>query len=246
MTTPQSLAKLRSIVQDSLGKHLYENAIFFADKLVTLSHGEPDDVYRLAQAYVFTKQHRRALHVINKTKQATASSRFRYLTARCLAECQELDECLTMLDDAALKVVAAEEAAGGMEGQVNMLSAMQLLRGSVFESQENWPLAARCYTAALHADALCYEALDRLVNNHMISTSEQVLRVQHGHLSLFLPPSLSPSLTRLSLPIHSAPSSPSSSPSSKARTMNGYYYTIAASWSPSKVRCWRRRMQATR
>ena len=126
MTTPQSLAKLRSIVQDSLGKHLYENAIFFADKLVTLSHGEPDDVYRLAQAYVFTKQHRRALHVINKTKQATASSRFRYLTARCLAECQELDECLTMLDDAALKVVAAEEAAGGMEGQVNMLSAMQL------------------------------------------------------------------------------------------------------------------------
>lgn len=189
MTTPQSLAKLRSIVQDSLGKHLYENAIFFADKLVTLSHGEPDDVYRLAQAYVFTKQHRRALHVINKTKQATASSRFRYLTARCLAECQELDECLTMLDDAALKVVAAEESAGGMEGQVNMLSAMQLLRGSVFESQENWPLAARCYTAALHADALCYEALDRLVNNHMISTSEQVLRA-HTRTPLFISPSI--------------------------------------------------------
>ena len=36
-----------------------------------------------------------------------------------------------------------------------------------------WPLAARCYTAALSADALCYEALDRLVNNHMLSTSEQ-------------------------------------------------------------------------
>ena len=54
-------------------RHLYENAIFFADKLVTLSHGDPDDVYRLAQAYVFTKQHRRALHVLNKTKQATSS-----------------------------------------------------------------------------------------------------------------------------------------------------------------------------
>ena len=48
------------------------------------------------------------------------------------------------------------------EGQVSMLAAMQLLRGSVFESQENWPLAARCYTAALTADALCYEALDRV------------------------------------------------------------------------------------
>ena len=63
-----------------------------------------------------------------------------------------------MLDDAALKAVQAEEAAsGGSEGQVSMLAAMHLLRGSVFEAQENWPLAARCYTAALHADALCYD-----------------------------------------------------------------------------------------
>ena len=174
MASDNQLARLRAVVQDSLGKHLFENAIFFADKLVTLSRGDPDDVYRLAQTFVFTKQHRRALHVLNKTKQATATSRFRYLTAKCLAECQELDECLALLDDAALKAVAAEEAAsGGGDGQVRMLAAMQLLRGSVFESQENWPLAARCYTAALHADALCYEALDRLVHNHMISTGEQ-------------------------------------------------------------------------
>ena len=174
MASAHQLARLRAVVQDSLGKHLFDNAIFFADKLVTLSRGDPDDVYRLAQAYVFTKQHRRALHVLNKTKQATASARFRYLTAKCLAECQELDECLSLLDDAALKTVAKEEGvAGSGEGQVHMLAAMQLLRGSVFESQENWPLAARCYTAALHADALCYEALDRLVHNHMISTSEQ-------------------------------------------------------------------------
>jgi anaphase-promoting complex subunit 6 len=155
-------------------RHLYENAIFFADKLVTLSGGEPDDVYRLAQAYVFTKQFRRALQVLNKTKQATASSRFRYLTAKCLAECNELDDCLSTLDDDALRAVEEEAAAGdGSGGQVQMLAAMHLLKGSVYESQENWPLAARCYTAALHADALCYEALDRLVDNHMMSASEQ-------------------------------------------------------------------------
>lgn len=168
------MERLRAVVQDSLGKHLYENAIFFADKLVTLSGGEPDDVYRLAQAYVYTKQFRRALHVLHRSGQATASSRFRYLTAKCLAECQELDDCLTTLDDAALAAVAEETAAEGSgEGQVSMLSAMQLLKGSVYESQENWPLAARCYIAALHADCMCYEALDRLVANHMISTSEQ-------------------------------------------------------------------------
>lgn len=44
-----------------------------------------------------------------------------------------------------------------------MLAAMYMLKGSVYELQDNWPLAARCYTDALHADPLCYEALDRLV-----------------------------------------------------------------------------------
>ena len=104
------LERLRAIVQDSLGKHLYENAIFFADKLVTLSNNEPDDVYRLVQAYMYTKQHRRALHVLHRTQQATASSRFRYLTAKCLAECLELDECLATLDEAALQAVSEETA----------------------------------------------------------------------------------------------------------------------------------------
>ena len=168
-----TLDRLRAAVQDSFGKHLFENAIFFADKLVTLSGGDADDIYRLVQAFVFTKQYRRALHVLEKTGQATASSRFRYLTAKCLAECQELDECLTTLDEATLQGVEQEGSGGGFDGQVNMLAAMQLLKGSVYESQENWPLAARCYTAALQADPLCYEALDRLVSNHMLSTSEQ-------------------------------------------------------------------------
>ena len=54
-----------------------------------------------------------------------------------------------------------------------MYAAMQLLNGSVYESQENWPLASRCYTAALRDEPLCYEALDRLVANHMLSTGEQ-------------------------------------------------------------------------
>ena len=164
-----SVGALRSIVQDSLGKHLYDNAIFFADKLVTIS-GAPDDVYRLAQAFVFTKQFRRALTVLRKNKLETTSPRFRYLAAKCLAECSEWDECLAMLDDEALEETKAEAGTGG---QVTMHAAMQLLRGSVYEAQENWPLAARCYTSALQEDPMCYEALDRLVTHHMLSAGEQ-------------------------------------------------------------------------
>ena len=45
----QQCARLRSLVHDCLAKHMYEAAAFFADKLVTLSAGAPQDVYILAQ-----------------------------------------------------------------------------------------------------------------------------------------------------------------------------------------------------
>lgn len=106
-----SLDALRSIVQDSLGKHLYENAIFFADKLVALTRS-PDDIFRLVQGYVFTTQYRRALHVLQANRLTTAESRFRYITAKCLVECQEWEECLSLLEDdvlAAVKVCTIHE-----------------------------------------------------------------------------------------------------------------------------------------
>lgn len=34
-----TLERLRSLVGDSLGKHMYANAVFFADKLVSISGG---------------------------------------------------------------------------------------------------------------------------------------------------------------------------------------------------------------
>ena len=42
-------SKLRTLVQDCLAKHLYESAIFYADKLATMSNQAPRDVYLLAQ-----------------------------------------------------------------------------------------------------------------------------------------------------------------------------------------------------
>lgn len=44
-----ALARLRSLVAESLNHHLYTSAAFYADKLVTLSNGAPQDVYLLAQ-----------------------------------------------------------------------------------------------------------------------------------------------------------------------------------------------------
>lgn len=41
--------RLRALVQDCIAKHLYKGAVFFADKLLTLSDNSPSDLYLLAQ-----------------------------------------------------------------------------------------------------------------------------------------------------------------------------------------------------
>ena len=44
------LERLRNVVADCLDKHLLSSAVFFADKLLTLSDGNVEDVFLLAQA----------------------------------------------------------------------------------------------------------------------------------------------------------------------------------------------------
>ena len=42
-------SKMRCLVHDCLAKHLYDSAIFYADKLVTMSRSADADVYTLAE-----------------------------------------------------------------------------------------------------------------------------------------------------------------------------------------------------
>ena len=75
---------LRKLVADLMQKHLYSSAIFFGDKLVSLSEYNQMDVYALAQAYFLGKQFRRAVHLIRREGYAESSARFKFLAARCL------------------------------------------------------------------------------------------------------------------------------------------------------------------
>lgn len=47
--TESHCCRLRELVHDCLSKHLERSAVFYADKLVTLSGSNPGDVYLLAQ-----------------------------------------------------------------------------------------------------------------------------------------------------------------------------------------------------
>ena len=78
----EALERLRGVVRDSIGKHLYASAIFLADK-VAAATGEPADLYMLAQALFLGRHFRRALHLLNNSR-LLRDLRFRFLAAKCL------------------------------------------------------------------------------------------------------------------------------------------------------------------
>ncbi|THG05039.1 hypothetical protein TEA_027711 [Camellia sinensis var. sinensis] len=54
-----------------------------------------------------------------------------------------------------------------------IMSATCFLRGKAYEALENRAQARQWYKAAIKADPLCYEALERLIENHMLTCEEE-------------------------------------------------------------------------
>ncbi|KAK4804568.1 hypothetical protein SAY86_004385 [Trapa natans] len=174
--------KLRGVVRDCVSKHLYSSAIFFADKVAAFTN-DPADIYMQAQALFLGRHFRRAFHLLNASKIVLHDLRFRYLAAKCLEELKEWDQCLLMLGDP--KVDEQRNAyetkddnflypdKDGEDREINISSAVCFLRGKAYEALENRAQARLWYKAAVKADPLCYEALERLVDNHMLTSEEE-------------------------------------------------------------------------
>ncbi|XP_052179246.1 anaphase-promoting complex subunit 6 [Diospyros lotus] len=178
----EEIEKLRGVVGDCVSKHLYSSAIFFADKVAAIT-SDPADIYMQAQALFLGRHYRRAFHLLNASHVVLRDLRFRYLAAKCLEELKEWDQCLLMLGDAKVdehgnvhdtkdsNVVYLDK--DGEDREINISSAICFLRGKAYEALENRSQARQWYKAAIKADPLCYEALERLIENHMLTCEEE-------------------------------------------------------------------------
>ncbi|XP_050238671.1 anaphase-promoting complex subunit 6 [Mercurialis annua] len=188
------IEKLRGVVRDCVSKHLYSSAIFFADKVAAFTN-DPADIYMQAQALFLGRHYRRAFHLLNASKIVLRDLRFRYLAAKCLEELKEWDQCLLMLGDAKVDDdgnLFDTKHSIGEDREINISSAICFLRGRAYEALENRSQARLWYKAAIKADPLCYEALECLVENHMLTCEEETSLLsalqfgpEDGWLSLF-------------------------------------------------------------
>ncbi|PSN43921.1 Cell division cycle protein 16 [Blattella germanica] len=176
-----NVEKYRRLVKSYIDLHLYNAALFWADKVVSLSNGEARDVYWLAQCMYLMKQYHRAAHLIRSKGLEKTHMLCHYLAVRCLLEARELTEALQVLNDGEQEGILFPNSCQSFESNTNMghdempnlTSSVLFLKGRVYEAMDNRGLAAECYKQALQCDVHCYEAFEALVQHQMLSAQEE-------------------------------------------------------------------------
>ena len=166
-------SQLRNLVRSYIDKHLYKTALFWAEKAMSLSNNDLQDVYWFAQALFYTKQYQRAAHTLTSRGLHESNLACRYLVGKCYAECKKWQEALDVLEieQKCLKSNLSMSSELGA-GSKKLEAAVHLLRGLVYDAMDNGPMACDCYKQAMRNDAHCYEAFDQLTSHYMLTPNE--------------------------------------------------------------------------
>lgn len=180
-----NLDRLRKCVRNYIDQQQYQSALFWADKVASLSHEDPQDIYWLAQCLYLTSQYHRASHALRSRKLDKLYGACQYLAARCHYAAKEYQQALDILDveePASKKLLdkGLKEESGTREttkewemSPTSISSSICLLRGKIYDAMDNRPLATSSYKEALKQDVYCFEAFDLLTSHHMLTAQEE-------------------------------------------------------------------------
>ena len=78
-----SIEKFRKIRDECIGGQQYRSAVFWSDKVVSLSNGLTDDVYQQAICFYHLNEFHRAIHCIKSRHLHKTELSCRHLAAKC-------------------------------------------------------------------------------------------------------------------------------------------------------------------
>eukprot|EP01017_Pseudomicrothorax_dubius_P042287 TRINITY_DN6889_c0_g1_i5.p1 TRINITY_DN6889_c0_g1~~TRINITY_DN6889_c0_g1_i5.p1 ORF type:complete len:577 (-),score=145.35 TRINITY_DN6889_c0_g1_i5:36-1766(-) len=158
-----ALRRLFSLAVENLQLHAHREAIFFADKLVTLTDGHPLLVYLLGETYFANGDYKKVHSLFARYKVLNRNANFQVLAARALLRNKQYEQCLSVLD------LPLEETTIF----ARLEATAHFLRGQCYESNENKAFAIQCYTDCLRKEPTHVEAFSRLVDSYLISGPER-------------------------------------------------------------------------
>ena len=174
------LDNCRKLIKSYIDLHLYSTALFWADKVVSLSNENTKDVCMLAHCMYLMKQYHRAAHLIRSRGLEKTDVMCHYLTVRSLLEAKEYNEALQVIKESELCTNASQSGASFADrahmledASKNVQSSILYVKGRVYEAMDNRAMATDCYKQALHCDVYSYQAFEALVQHQMLSASEE-------------------------------------------------------------------------
>jgi len=173
----QKVEFLRQLVDSFLENQQYSSALYWADKIVTLSPSN-DDLYTMARTLVLSKHFHRAQHLVVSRKLHTKHLGCCFLAAKSLQALGNDRATLDLLEDQETERLVEEQTQHVHDNPQdfktkNLLSSIHFLKGQILENIENRELAAESFKQALQVDVHCYEAFQALVEHQMLTADEE-------------------------------------------------------------------------
>jgi anaphase-promoting complex subunit 6 len=188
-STARTVQTLRQRVRGCIDRHHIASALFYADKLATLSPDEPTDVLLFAETCFLHREYHRAIHIVTQASLLAFESPYTIpettlqaylLVGQSMLAIKHKEECLDLLakvlpdDEVSILAFAKRYSAHAQDsGRLNIVASLALLMGETFEGVGNRDNALIYYRLALQCDVHCAEAFFHLVEKQMLSTQEQ-------------------------------------------------------------------------
>jgi tetratricopeptide (TPR) repeat protein len=180
ITLDESILHMKNLIQLNIKNGLYNNALFYADKIFYLSLNKEmfiisDHLFDLAHCFFLNKEYYRCVNLIQKYNMTYYNQRFLNLLGQALLSCEDYESVLTYLDK---EHIQFENLSEELENYNFYQSIRYLLVAKAYEMQENKTPAIRNYINAFKLDPGNIEAFDNLINHQLLS-NEQKMRLKH-------------------------------------------------------------------
>ena len=157
-----TIKRLYDLTIENLQCQAYTDAVFFADKLLTLSDGDRGVVFLTGQCYFHNGDYKKVHSLFSKHKVLNTNIHFQILAAKATLLNKQYDLCVTILDMTPENTFYSKK----------LESCKYLLRAQCCEAAENKVAAVHHYSECLKKDPTSVEAFSKLMDCFLL-TSEQ-------------------------------------------------------------------------
>lgn len=162
------LRRLYDLTIDNLNVHNYPDAIFFADKLATLSNSHIGAIYLLGECYFRNGDFKKVHTLFQQYKLLSYNISFQLLAARALLNNKQYEQCLSALETQLDHTYINKK----------MESCKAYIAAQCYEAQENKTKAVELYGECIQKDNTNVEAFNRLVDCQLITSVQKQQLIQ--------------------------------------------------------------------